>query len=225
MKARKSSFPPISWSTVKDSVQEVLSDAILSSKLKPGERLNESQLARDLKVSRAPIREALQHLQQQGLVINTPRRGMSVVLLEDEDIQKINSVRLIIEAEALRLCRARMTREVEARLVQALERLERAESSSPSVRARLDLEFHQAIWSSSGNEYLERVLSSLVAPLFAHSVLRIMKDEKVRHIIYSHRPVLAYVQGKSKDSAEKVISDHLKVPWSRPDRFSSLAEA
>lgn len=221
---KSSLFAPVAVSTLKQNIAGVLTEAIFSGKLKPGERLNESQLARELHVSRAPIREALQQLQEQGLVLNSPRRGMFVVHLEDEDIQKINSVRLILEAEAFRLCRAKLTSQQETKLLQMLDRIEKSESASPSLRARYDFEFHRAIWSLTGNEYLERTLHGLTAPLFAHSVLRIMKSEKIRHIIHSHRPLMAFLQGKSKLAAEEIIADHLRVPWVRPERFSSMAE-
>jgi len=95
--------------TLKDRTVEVIADAILGGKIKPGERLNESQLARDLRISRAPVREALQQLQEQGLIINIPRRGMFVVTLDEEDIQKVNSLRVVLEAEALRLARMHLT--------------------------------------------------------------------------------------------------------------------
>jgi DNA-binding GntR family transcriptional regulator len=192
--------------------------------MKPGERVNESQLARELKVSRAPIREALQQLQEQGLIINHPRRGMFVVHLEDEDLQKINSVRLIVEAEALRLARANFTAAAQAKLVQILERMERAEGAAPSVRVKLDVEFHKAIWSLTGNEFLERTLASLTAPLFAYGVIRAMKADKVRHVIHSHRPLLEFLTGKTEEPAERVLADHLKVPWHEPYRFSSFSD-
>ena len=200
--------------TLKENIAEVLTEAIFSGKLKPGERLNESQLARDLKVSRAPIREALQHLQEQGLVMNSPRRGMFVVLLEDDDITKINGVRLILEAEAFRLARARMTKADEAKLLQMLERLEKSENATPAVRARYDFDFHRAVWNLTGNEYLERTLHGLTAPLFAHAVLRIIKSEKVRLIIISHRPLMEFLQRPSKMPAEQLIAGHLHIPWS-----------
>lgn len=62
--------------TLKDHTVQVLADAILTGKRKPGDRLNESQLARDLHVSRAPVREELRQLQDQSVVVNVPRRGM-----------------------------------------------------------------------------------------------------------------------------------------------------
>ncbi len=211
-------FSAVELPTLKSKGVEILTEAIFSGKIKPGERLNESQLSRELQISRAPIREALQQLQEQGLVVNHARRGMFVFSLESEDIQKINSVRLILEAECLRLARANLTAPSEAKLIQILERLERSESASPNIRARLDFEFHRAIWATTGNEYLERTLTSLSGPLFAHSVLRIMKSEKIRHIIYSHRPLVSFIQGKSKSPAETIMADHLKVPWTPSDR-------
>ena len=82
--------------TLKNHLVAALRDAIIAGKIKPGQRLNESQLARQYGVSRIPVREALQQLQEQGLVMNHPRRGMFVNILSDEDCQKINSLRVFI---------------------------------------------------------------------------------------------------------------------------------
>ena len=221
----KAAFAPVKLATLKENVVEIISDAIFTGRMKPGERVNESQLARELEVSRAPIREALQQLQEQGLIINHPRRGMFVVHLQDEDLQKINSVRLILEAEALRLARANFTDAARAKLSQALDRMENAEGAAASVRVRLDAEFHKIIWSLTGNEFMERTLTSLTAPLFAYGVIKAMKADKVRHVIYSHRPLLAFLVGATKAPAESVLADHLKIPWDKPDRFSSFSES
>ena len=70
---------------------------LVSGKLRSGERLNESARARQMKVSRAPIREALQLLHEQGVVMNHPRRGMFVVSLDDEDLQKITGQNLVVD--------------------------------------------------------------------------------------------------------------------------------
>ena len=79
---------------------------------------------------------------------------MFVVHLEDEDLQKINSVRLILEAEALRLARANLNQAAYTKLVQILERMERSETAVPSVRVKLDAEFHRTIWNLTGNEFM-----------------------------------------------------------------------
>jgi len=208
-------------STLRDSISELIRDAILSGKLRPGDRLNESALARQLQASRAPIREALQQLQEQGLVVNQPRRGMFVVSLDEEELQKINSLRLVLEAEALRLCRARATPQDLRRLRLLVEKMERSTRNTAMEATRMDLDFHRTLWSYSGNEYLEKTLTSLTTPLFAYAVLTMPKAEKMRMILDSHRPLVDYVAGQSESTADDVIYDHLTLRWHHPDRFSS----
>jgi DNA-binding GntR family transcriptional regulator len=222
--AKDSTFHPLkNGETLKDRTLEVLTDAILSGKIKPGERLNESQLARELQVSRAPIREALQQLQEQSLIVNIPRRGMFAVSLEEEEIQKINSLRIIVEAEALRLARMHLTPQREKKLEQLLINIETMEPSPTKHSMRVDFEFHRTIWSYSGNEYLEKILTSLTAPIFAHSVRTLLRGEKLRLVLDSHRPLFEFICGLSQQTAEQVMLAHLSVRSRDPERFSSIA--
>jgi len=215
-------LPPVKTSTLRENIAEVLINAVLSGKFKPGDRLNESELGRQLRVSRAPIREALHQMQEQGLVMNQPRRGMFVVSLSEEDIQKINSLRLILEAEALLLCRARLTPQNERRLVQQIERMERAGATSGLEAMRMDLAFHRTIWSQTGNEFLERTLTSLTASLFAYSLVKKPREQQMRMILDSHRPLLDFVQGKRPErDAHQVMNEHLSLRWGPADAFSS----
>jgi DNA-binding GntR family transcriptional regulator/DNA-binding SARP family transcriptional activator len=74
-----------------------LRDEILSGRAVPGERLIEEQLTRRLGVSRAPLREALRLLGEQGLVEHTPRRGARVAVLSRRDVEELYAVREVIE--------------------------------------------------------------------------------------------------------------------------------
>src|SRR3954463_13132953 len=144
------STPP---TTLRAHVVKILSAGILSGKYKPGDRLNESQIARELNISRIPVREALSQLQEQGLVQNRERRGMFVTHINTEEVLQISSLRLILETEALRLARARMTPEILAELEALVEQMENWGGSLLDARA-LDLQFHRALWRASGNPYL-----------------------------------------------------------------------
>jgi DNA-binding GntR family transcriptional regulator len=213
---------PFTTPTLRQNIASLLLEAILSGKLRPGERLNESELARQLVVSRAPIREALRQMEEQGLVVNHPRRGMFVVSLSEADLQKINSLRLVLEAEALRLCRQGATAEAKRKLEQMAVKLERAQPAAMEA-ARMDFEFHRLLWSNSGNEYLERTLAGLAAPLFAYAAITKTGAEKTRLILDSHRPLVDYVTGNSDCSAEQVMYDHLRLRWVDPGRYHSTA--
>ena len=137
--------------TLKAHVYALLREAIVSGKYRPGQRLNESQLARELNISRIPIREALMQLHEHGLVMNHERRGMFVTELEDDEVQQINGLRVVLEAEAIRLCRARMTRQLAAKLTALVDKMEESNESNEIEMANVDMEFHRTVWKATGN--------------------------------------------------------------------------
>jgi DNA-binding GntR family transcriptional regulator len=222
-KATALNLEPSKPLTLKEHVVQQLTDAILSGQIQPGERLLEARIAEKFRISRAPIREGLQKLQELGLAVSRPRHGIFVVKLSEESVQKINSLRVILEAEALRLCRAKLTPETEEQLVRLFKRLE-SRKPLPAVEAmQLDLQFHRAIWRITGNEYLENFLNSLTAPLFAQLVLMMPREERTRKVVTSHLPLMQFIQGKLDRPAEELMLELLSVRWSQPGRFSSLS--
>jgi DNA-binding GntR family transcriptional regulator len=215
---------PVSTVTLKERIVQALRDGILTGKLKPGERLNESRLARELSMSRIPVREALQKLEEQGLVVNIQRKGMFVVSLTEAELQKINSLRLVLESEALVLCKAYRTAEHEKKLTRLVELWESSASSMPpSGAAELDLEIHRTIWSVSGNEFLVKTLTGLLVPLFAYRVIRKLNVEHQRWGQNTHLPFLQFIRGESDKTAEAVVLEHLRFGWVEPERYSHLA--
>jgi DNA-binding GntR family transcriptional regulator len=215
-------FQPIETTTLNERVVQVVRDAILTGKLRPGTRLNETRLARELRMSRIPLREAIQRLEEQGLLVNVPRKGRFVVSLTDEEVQKINSLRLLLEVEALTLCRARIDRSQEAELASLVYKWEdNIGTMNASEAAELDLRIHQGIWSLTGNEYLLKTLTSLTLPLFAYRVIRKLNVELAQWGNNSHIPLLEFVQKKSNATAKEVMLKHLQFGWNLPDKFSS----
>jgi DNA-binding GntR family transcriptional regulator len=202
---------------------EKIRESIVTKKYKPGDRLNETNLAREFNVTRIPVRAALMQLEEHGLVINQPRRGMFVSSLSESDTQQINSVRIVLEAEALKLCRLQLTTEIFKHLNGLVIRMEKWRRGSQLEAAELDLEFHRAVWRYSGNSYLERTLNSFSPILFAHRALDGISDEHLRWILNHHRPLLDVIEGISEDSPEEAMLAHLRNGYQDPERFSSLA--
>src|ERR1700733_10948862 len=125
--------------TLRAHVVKMLSAGILSGKYRPGDRLNESQIARELNISRIPVREALSQLQEQGLVQNRERRGMFVTNIGPEEVLQISSLRIVLETEALRLAHKNMTPEILGSLEKLVERMEHWNGTLLEAAA-LDLE-------------------------------------------------------------------------------------
>lgn len=84
--------------------QEVATDirrAITDGMIKPGERINETQIAKDMGISRSPVREALHMLKKEGVVVSIPYKGTFVNLLGQKDIEDMSIIRGLLEAYAI----------------------------------------------------------------------------------------------------------------------------
>lgn len=208
-------------STLRTHLVRTLRQQIMSGRYRPGDRLNESQIAREFNISRIPVREALSQLQEQGLVMNHERRGMFVMQLSEDEVQQINSIRLVLEAEAMLLARARMTPEILAELTALVEQMEHWDGELIDAAA-LDREFHAVIWRASGNPYLERTLVSLTTALYAHKALEHVSLELKRWRLNHHRELLDVVAGGDQDPQLALLT-HFRMAYTEPERFSSLA--
>jgi DNA-binding GntR family transcriptional regulator len=215
---------PVAPPTLRAHVVKMLSADILAGKYRPGDRLNESQIARELNISRIPVREALSQLQEQGLVQNRERRGMFVTNIGSEEVLQISSLRIILETEALRLARLHMTPEILARLEGLMAQMETWNGTLLEA-AGLDLEFHRVIWKATGNPYLERSLNGLMVPLFAHKTLEHVTKEIRRWRLSHHRILLDVVAGRSEDDPQEALLTHLRMSYTEPERYSTLAKS
>jgi DNA-binding GntR family transcriptional regulator len=209
--------------TLRAHVVKMLSAGILSGKYKPGDRLNESQIARELNISRIPVREALSQLQEQGLVQNRERRGMFVTNIGPEEVLQLSSLRTILETEALRLALARMTPEILAALEKLIAQMD-AWNGTLLEAAGLDLEFHRTLWKASGNPYLERALNTVMIPLFAHMALEHVTKDVSRWRMGHHRVLVDAMIGRSGDDPQEMLLTHMRMAHAEPERNSMLAK-
>jgi DNA-binding GntR family transcriptional regulator len=200
--------------TLRAHVVQRLREDILSGRYKPGDRLNESSIAREFQMSRIPVREALFELREVGLVMSRERRGMFVTSLSEEEIQQINAVRIILEAEAFRLAKERMTTRIAATLKSLVDKME-STSCGVSEAAALDLEFHRTIWATADNEYLTALLEPLAALSFSHNILERVGATKREWRLNRHRVLLDVVLGTQGQDVEAALKKHLRTAYLR----------
>jgi DNA-binding GntR family transcriptional regulator len=213
----------ITPSTLKVYLAQRLRESMLSGKYRPGDRLNESMIAREFGVSRIPVREALLQLQESGFVSNHRGKGMFVTLLSEEDTQMINSVRLVLETEAFKLARARITPETANALMNLVDRME-ARKGEPAELAAMDFEFHRTVWGVSGNPYLVRTLEALTTVLFAHKTFEHVSSELHQWRLNHHRALLDVILNPTPQDIRGALLMHLRMSYKDPERFSSMAK-
>ena len=164
---------PIQREILRDKIFEVLRTWILDGTLAPGERIVESTIAKQLQVSRAPLREALWLLANIGLVQLKAHQGAFVARLSPQDIREILQVRELLETHAAKRVRASLTPDATTRLEGALSALEDAVRARDVARCtNADMEFHRTIWELSGNRHLTEILNDISTRFFAYELIR-----------------------------------------------------
>jgi DNA-binding GntR family transcriptional regulator len=163
--------------TITGQVKGFLRELIISGKLQSGERIIETRIAQQLSIGQPTVREALESLQDEGLVIRHPNRGCTVVELSAKEIRQIFRLRIEWEALAVDLAMDNWTAEKAEQLGRALAQLESAAAVRDAEKYyRNDLEFHRTIWRSAENPFLLKALAQITIPLFAFVMIKVARD-------------------------------------------------
>jgi DNA-binding GntR family transcriptional regulator len=196
-----------------DSIAQALKAAIFRGQLRPGQKLNEKQLAAQLNVSRAPLREAFWKLQEDGLITRIPHKGAIVTVLSLQDVLEISAIRVHLESLAARLATEQFARAPNNNLRQKYERLVELSNQGDLLERNVaDYEFHHTIWVLSGNQKLVDLLSRLCTPFFTFAMIeaKAMPLDKVFSasiVAGEHLPIVEAIEGGSPDEAERVVRE------------------
>lgn len=147
-----------------DMAHDHLRQRIFAGTVKAGQPLRQEDVARQLGISRVPVREALKRLEAEGLVEFRPRRGYIVATLDPEEITEIFEIRTILEKQAGGLAAASRREEDIAAIETLLRAMDGALTTSPeSIErfARLNREFHARLAACSGRAKLCRLMDML----------------------------------------------------------------
>jgi len=173
---------PMKRGSMRAQLSEHISRAILHGDLKPGERIIEIKLARQLGVGQSTLREALQELEHRGLITKYENRGTFVTRISTKEVESIYAVRLELEPLAASLASQRMTSPNFQELEKHLEKMHKAQDRVDVTNMMTsDLAFHQSIWKFSDNIPLERALRLVCASLFTFYLVRFSANDFSRH--------------------------------------------
>lgn len=195
---------------LRDAVLKALRQEILTGRLKPGERLLEIELSKSIGVSRTPVREALHRLEQEGLVVTSPRRGARVTSIDEKSLRDVLEVRLSLETLAISLACDRIDDDQKKRLSQCIEAVETAvKKNDTDVIANMDVEFHNAIVDASQNEKLKIIVANIQEQMYRYRFEYIKDPSSYKDISREHRIMYRAIMEKDKKRAVEAITDHI----------------
>lgn len=189
-------------------VYDTLRDAISDGRIAAGERVREEEIARNLGVSRTPVREALQRLQQRGLLVVGGGRGLVVAHLSQQQIIELYAMRQILEGSAARFAATHATPAEVALLYQLQEELKFAQNDA-LLHSNLNRQFHHAIYEAAHNRYLIQTLDSLLDSfaLLRNTTFRLPHRQRDSH--EERRRIIAAIEQRNPDLAEKEAREHI----------------
>ncbi|PWJ49902.1 DNA-binding transcriptional regulator, GntR family [Quadrisphaera granulorum] len=193
-----------------------LREEILSGRLAPGERIVEEQVTARFRTSRAPVREALRLLAEQGLVEHLPRRGARVAVWSPEDIRQLFEVRHALEQYAILSALPLRGRESDAdplaQVRQHLSAMEHAEHAGDAL-AKDDAHraFHAAVVGLAGNRQLELVLAPVLLKLQLPMAVNLRREAQAaspERGLARHHALLEALESDDPERVLAALRDH-----------------
>lgn len=197
-------------STLADQAHAQIKRMIFEFALMPGERFSETEMAQQVRVSRTPLRAALQRLAREGFLQLLPRQGWQVAPLDFDVMDELYDLRTLLECEAARHLAEREERPLlesmaESWLVPAAER----QTDVQTVGA-LDEQFHVLLVQGSGNREMARVHQEITERIRIIRRLDFTKPARVDATYDEHARILRAITRRRTDEAQRLLRAHIE---------------
>ena len=194
----------------KDAYELVL-EAIDRGVYHPGDRLVESELAERFGVSRTPVREALQRLETQSILVRDGR-SMVVASLDHDQLGELYAVRAQLEGLAAQLAAQHAAPE-EIRILQEMVAQDEAVVDDPAALARANRRFHRQIHLASHNRYLIRQLDSVHRTMALLTTTSLAAEGRGVDAIAEHKAIVEAITKRDMAAADKALRNHISMAY------------
>jgi DNA-binding GntR family transcriptional regulator len=207
LKAFVIEYPPL----IRSQIYERIKQEILLGNVSPGSRVLEGRLAKELNVSRTPVREALHVLEMEGFLESFPRVGYRVRQITWEEAIEINEIRAVLEPLAARKAIESEDQTYLDALEQVLIRSEAvAEQEELNSFLQYDTKFDEIIIKASDMKALLDIWATLRHRLRFYRMGAQSSVETRLRSIKGHRRIFKYLKAKDKEGVKKAIREHLE---------------
>lgn len=198
--------------SLRDQAYQRIKHKIVSLELAPGSVIDESALRAELGLGRTPIREALQRLALEKLVVIIPRRGMFVADIGVMDLQRLFEARLFLESKAARLAAQRGSQKHWQKMEAVLKNLPaETEQVDNKTIISIDQACHEIIYEAIDNVFLQDTLITMYALSLRLWYYALSKVDNMRGAILEHIDILEALQTGDSDGAALLIEQHIKA--------------
>lgn len=193
-----------------DIVYDQLVDAIQSGSIAADERLVQEKLADELQISRTPIREALLRLEQDGILVSSPRGGFLIHNMTDQEVRELYQARAAIEGQAMRILATMNDPEKNADLRETINREENISSPSISAYFEANRNIHRRFLELSGNRYLTEMFDNIWNRGVSYNLFAAIDRLDLSKSFGDHVRLVDAIETGDVTLATDAITDHVK---------------
>jgi DNA-binding GntR family transcriptional regulator len=207
--------------SIREKVHDVIRNDILNGRIPPGARMVETQLAKQIKTSRTPVREALHMLEIEGLLVSKPRVGYRVKRIEWVEIEEIVEIRIVNEILAARWAMERITqRELKALEENIVVAENEIRGGNPRSFVERDAEFHEILVRASGSKRLLELCQLLRRHMLRYRIEALYLPETGLRAIVGHSRILDCMRERNKNGIKSAIREHLEQSKCEIQRYA-----
>jgi GntR family transcriptional regulator, trigonelline degradation regulator len=197
---------------LRKQVAQMIREAITSFEFQPGLRLYEGELTKRYGVSRTVIREALRHLEAEGLIELVPNQGPVVATLTFNEAKELYEVRLALESMAAGLCASRGLPRQKRALAKALAEVEAVYSKSELAdELRAKDHFYRVLLEGAGNQMLASMFMMIQARAQLLRGMSLQRPGRTRESLEELRSVVSAIQRGDADAARECATLHVNA--------------
>lgn len=193
-----------------EAAYDYLKQAIISGDLPPGQRLIESHLSAQMKVSRVPVREAVKRLEQEGLVEKTGGRGFAVKSHSKEEIEETLGIRALLESYAAYLATEHINAGILKKLEDSIDAYRSAfEKGDTEKLMQLNTQFHEIIYKAAGSRKLYLLISSFRDEIHRYRRPLLTSHDHAQVSLKDHEEMVKAMREKDKKKVEDLVRRHI----------------
>jgi GntR family transcriptional regulator, rspAB operon transcriptional repressor len=199
-------------SAIWTKVHEYVREKIFIGQIVPGQRLVEATIAKEIGVSRTPVREAFHNLQKDGLIESIPRVGYRVLPISREEVIQICKIREALEIIAANWAMQKsyetLVEELSGIIAKSEEKIKENDVQS---YAGLDTQFHETIARLSGSSHIMEITQVLRRHMLRHRVASFFHTDVFVRALDGHKLIYKAIERRDPDEVERAIRYHLDL--------------
>jgi DNA-binding GntR family transcriptional regulator len=204
-------FEPVLRESTPSIIAGKLRTAIGLGQISPGSQLGEAELAKELGVSRGPLREAMQRLTQEGLLISIRNRGLFVITMTDEEVRDMYVARTAVERAASEVILQKGAKAAVAELLSIVKAMKKAaDKGDLDAMSEADMDYHAALVAAAESPRLIRMHNTLMTEtrMCLTALEKKYPDPHTR--VAEHRAIAEALGEGSEDRVGKLLISHME---------------